>query len=106
MARTNISAAGYLSGGRTERALSCARSTLQRATAGTLSSKSMVEIFKGFLVLRLIALLALLVVVALVFGITSIARGSDVAGVAILAGGLVCGAAIGSLVARRRAVRR
>ncbi len=71
-----------------------------------LSFVSMVEIFKGFLVLRLIAVLALLVVVALVFGIRSLARGSDLAGVAILAGGLVCVRAIRALVARHRMTRR
>ncbi len=66
----------------------------------------MVEIFKGFLVLRLVALLALLAVVAVVFGIRSLARGSDVAGAAILAGGLVCVLAIRTLVARHRMTRR
>ncbi len=66
----------------------------------------MVEIFKGFLLLRLIGLLMLLVVVALVFGILALTRGSDAAGVAILAGGLVCAAASGSLVARHRASGR
>jgi hypothetical protein len=66
----------------------------------------MVEIFRGFLLLRLIGLLMLLVVVALVFGISALTRGSDAAGVAILAGGLACAAASGSLVARHRATRR
>ncbi|HEY5198737.1 MAG TPA: hypothetical protein VIJ51_17085 [Solirubrobacteraceae bacterium] len=59
------------------------------------------DVFRGFLVLRLIGLLAVLIVVAVVFGIRSLARGSDVAGAALLAGGLVCAVAIRSLLARR-----
>jgi hypothetical protein len=61
----------------------------------------MQDIFKGFLVLRFIGLLALLIVVAVVLGVSSLTRGSDVVGVAILAGAVVFAAAIGSLLARR-----
>jgi hypothetical protein len=59
------------------------------------------EVFKGFLLLRFMAFVALALVVAAVLGIRSLARGSEVAGVAILAGVVVFAAALGSLVARR-----
>jgi heme A synthase len=65
----------------------------------------MQDIFKGFLMLRLIGLLALLIVVAVVLGIWSLTRGSDIVGVAILAGVVVLTAAIGMVVARRRSRR-
>jgi len=63
------------------------------------------DIFKGFLVLRLVALLALLVVGGLILGISALARGSDVVGAAILAAVVVATAAIGSLVAHRTSRR-
>jgi len=66
---------------------------------------TMQDIFKGFLMLRLIGLLALLIVVAVVLGIWSLTRGSDIVGVAILAGVVVLTAAIGMVVARRRSRR-
>lgn len=59
------------------------------------------DIFKGFLRLRLVGLLALLIVVAVVVGISSLTRGSTAVGVAVLAGVVVVMAAIGVLVARR-----
>ncbi|MEA2150326.1 MAG: hypothetical protein QOD69_2156 [Solirubrobacteraceae bacterium] len=59
------------------------------------------DIFKGFLVLRFMAFVALLIVVAAVLGIRSLARGSEVAGIAILVGVVVSATALGSLVARR-----
>lgn len=62
-------------------------------------------VFKGFLVLRLVGFLALFVVVAVVVGIRSLVRGSDVVGVAALAGAVVGAAALGSLVARRSSRR-
>lgn len=65
----------------------------------------MAELFRGFLWLRLIGLLALLIVVGLVFGIRALTRGSDTVGVAILAGVLSVAVAAGSLVARRAARR-
>jgi hypothetical protein len=57
--------------------------------------------FKGFLVLRLIGLLVLVIVVALVLGIWALARGEDVAGVAILACVGILTAATRSIVVRR-----
>jgi hypothetical protein len=59
------------------------------------------ETFKGFLALRLLGLLALVGVVGVVLGIRSLARGSDVVGVALLAGSLLLAAGIGLVVARR-----
>lgn len=59
------------------------------------------DVFKGFLLLRLIGLLALVMVVGAVLGIRSLARGSDVAGVAILVGVVLVGGATASLLARR-----
>ncbi len=61
----------------------------------------MVELFKGFLWLRLIGFLAMLILVAVVLGIWSLTRGSDAVGVAILAGVVVFTAGVGSFVARR-----
>jgi hypothetical protein len=61
----------------------------------------MASIFKGFLLLRLLGLVALLIVVAVVLGIWWLTRGSDAAGIAIIAAALVCAAAIGALVAQR-----
>ncbi|MDX6678030.1 MAG: hypothetical protein QOE31_2082 [Solirubrobacteraceae bacterium] len=45
----------------------------------------MQEIFKGFLKLRLLGSIPLLIVIALLVGVSAIARGSDVLGIAILA---------------------
>ncbi|HEX3873035.1 MAG TPA: hypothetical protein VHW26_02740 [Solirubrobacteraceae bacterium] len=61
------------------------------------------ETFKGFLFLRLAGLLALAIVVAIVLGIRSVARGSDVLGIAILAVAVAVAVATGWLVARRAA---
>lgn len=61
----------------------------------------MQDIFKGFVRLRMMGLLALLLVVAVALGISSVTRGSTVVGVAILAGVVVVPAAVGSLLARR-----
>jgi hypothetical protein len=61
----------------------------------------MSDIFKGFLVLRFAGFLALAIVVAVVLGIRSLARGSDVIGVVLLAGAVLAGAAaIAALRAR------
>jgi len=57
--------------------------------------------FEGFLLLRLVAFLALLVVLAVVLGIRSLARGSEVVGIVLLAGAVAVGTALGALVARR-----
>ncbi len=59
------------------------------------------DIFKGFLVLKLVALLALLIAGALIVGISAFARGSDVVGVAVLAAVVIVTAALGSLVVHR-----
>ncbi len=61
----------------------------------------MLDAFKGFLVLRLIGLLGLVIVVAVVLGIRSIVRGSDGVGIALLVGAVVLAAAGGCWVARR-----
>jgi hypothetical protein len=66
----------------------------------------MQEVFKGFLQLRLIGLLALVIVVSVVVGISSLSHGSTIAGVAILVGVVVVTAAIGSLLVRRGSGRR
>jgi hypothetical protein len=63
------------------------------------------EIFKGFLVLRLAGLMALVIVVAIVLGIRALTRGSDIVGTAILAVALVLIVALGSLVARHANTR-
>lgn len=67
--------------------------------------RMMRDIFKGFLVLRLIALLVLVIVVGLLLGISALTRGSDIVGAAILATVVVVAAAMGSLVARRASRR-
>jgi hypothetical protein len=61
----------------------------------------MLDLFKGFLALRLLGLLSLAFVVVVVLGIRSLARGSDVVGVALIAGALLLAAGIGLIVARR-----
>ncbi|MDX6689976.1 MAG: hypothetical protein QOG15_1433 [Solirubrobacteraceae bacterium] len=65
----------------------------------------MQDAFKGFLRLRMMGLLVLLLVVAVVLGISSLSRGSTVVGVAIIAGVAVIVAAAGSLAARRASQR-
>jgi hypothetical protein len=60
----------------------------------------MQDLFKGFVVLRFIGLFVLLVVVGVIVGISLIGRGSDVAGVGVLACAVVLAVGIGSLVAR------
>jgi uncharacterized membrane protein len=65
----------------------------------------MQDIFKGFLRLRMIGLLVLLLVVAVVLGISSVTRGSTIVGVAILAGVIVVAAAVGAVLARRTSER-
>ncbi|HWE33691.1 MAG TPA: hypothetical protein VG410_09410 [Solirubrobacteraceae bacterium] len=69
----------------------------------------MAELFKGFLWLRLVGFVGMLIVVAVVLGIWSLTRGSDALGVAILAGVVVFTAGVGSAGvrrARRRSRRR
>ncbi len=65
------------------------------------------EIFKGFLVLRLLAFLPLLIVIMVLVGVSALARGADVLGIAVLAGvPIVVVAALGWLMARRAGGRR
>jgi hypothetical protein len=59
------------------------------------------DIFKGFMLLRFIGFLVLVIVVALVVGIRSLARGQSAAGAAILAFAVLLAVAVGSLVAHR-----
>jgi hypothetical protein len=62
----------------------------------------MQEIFKGFLKLRLLGSIPLLIVIALLVGVSAIARGSDVLGIAILAVvPIVVVALLGCVLARR-----
>ena len=61
--------------------------------------------FTGFLVLKLVTLLALVIVGGLVLGISALARGADVVGVAILAAVVLVTAALESLVVRRTSRR-
>jgi hypothetical protein len=66
----------------------------------------MQDLFKGFVVLRFAGLLVLLVVVGAILGISLLGRGSDVAGIAVLACAAALAAGVGSLVARRVTGRR
>jgi hypothetical protein len=59
------------------------------------------DAFKGFVVLRLIALLVLLSVAAVVFGIRSLTRGSDVVGLALLVVAVVLAGAAARLISTR-----
>jgi hypothetical protein len=59
------------------------------------------DAFSGFVVLRLIALLALLTVAALVFGIKALTRGSDATGIALLAAAVALAGAAAALISRR-----
>lgn len=64
------------------------------------------EIFKGFLMLRLLAFIALLIVIVVLVGVSALARGSEVLGIAILAGlPIIVVAALGWLMARRAETR-
>lgn len=65
------------------------------------------EIFKGFLMLRLLAFIPLLIVVAVLLGVSALRAGSEVLGIAILAAvPVVVVAALGWLMARRAGKRR
>ncbi len=56
--------------------------------------------FRSFLFLRLLGMVALVIVVAVVLGILSITRGSYPAGIGILAGAVVLATGLGLIVAR------
>ena len=65
------------------------------------------EIFKGFLMLRLLAFIPLLIVIGVLLGVSAVSGGSDVLGIAILAGvPVVVMAALGWALARRAGERR
>ena len=65
------------------------------------------EIFKGFLVLRLLALIPLLIVIVVLLGVSALTGGSEVLGIAILAAvPAIVVAALGWLMARRAGDRR
>jgi len=60
------------------------------------------EIFKGFLMLRLLAFIPLLIVIVALLGISALTGGSDLLGIAILAAvPAIVVAALGWLVVRR-----
>lgn len=64
------------------------------------------EIIKGFLKLRLLAFIPLLIVIVVLVGVSALARGSEVLGIAILAGlPIIVVAALGRLMARRAETR-
>ncbi len=63
-------------------------------------------VFRGFLVLRLIGLVPLVIVAAVALGVRSLARGSDVVGVAVLVGAAVLAGAVGGVVVRGARRRR
>ncbi|MEA2192358.1 MAG: hypothetical protein QOI73_2479 [Solirubrobacteraceae bacterium] len=60
------------------------------------------EIFKGFLMLRLLAFVPMGIIVLVAFGVSALTRGADVLGIALLAAGAVVVAALAWLVAMRR----
>jgi hypothetical protein len=65
------------------------------------------EIFKGFLMLRLLAFIPLLMVIVVLLGVSALTAGSDLVGVAILAAvPVIVVAALGWLMARRTGERR
>lgn len=65
------------------------------------------EVFKGFLMLRLLAFIPLLIVIAALVGVSALQRDEDVLGIAILAGvPIVAMAALGGRLARRTGERR
>jgi heme A synthase len=60
------------------------------------------EIFKGFLMLRLLAFIPLLIVIVALLGISALTGGSDLLGIAILAAvPVIVVAALGWLMVRR-----
>jgi uncharacterized membrane protein YedE/YeeE len=65
------------------------------------------EIFKGFLMLRLLAFIPLLIIIVVLLGISALTRDSDLLGIAILAAvPVIVLAALGWLLARRAGVPR
>ena len=65
------------------------------------------EIFKGFLMLRLLAFIPMVIVIVVLLGVSAFAGGSELLGIAILAAvALIAVAAVGRLLARRAGARR
>jgi hypothetical protein len=65
------------------------------------------DIFKGFLLLRLLAFIPLLIVIVALLGVTASSGASDVVAIAIFAGiPVVAVAVLGWLMARRTSRRR
>ena len=65
------------------------------------------EIFKGFLMLRLLAFIPLLIIIVVLLGVSAVTGGSDLLGIAILAAvPVIVVAALGWLMARRAGGRR
>ncbi|HEY2834026.1 MAG TPA: hypothetical protein VGJ14_16480 [Sporichthyaceae bacterium] len=64
------------------------------------------DVFQGFLILRLLALCALLTVGAVALGISSLARGSDLTGVVLLLAAAFLAGMTGWLLAHRPGARR
>ena len=64
-------------------------------------AEGMREVFKGFLMLRLLAFIPLAIVIVVLVGVTALKGGSDVLGIAILAAvPVIVVAALGVLLAR------
>jgi hypothetical protein len=60
------------------------------------------DVFKGFLMLRLLAFIPLLIVIVVLVGVSALARGSAALGIAVLAAvPVVVVAALGWLLSRR-----
>jgi hypothetical protein len=65
------------------------------------------DVFKGFLMLRLLAFVPLMIVILVLLGVSALTGGSDVLGIAFLAAvPVVAVAALGWLLARRAGERR
>jgi len=69
--------------------------------------RGMREIFKGFLMLRLLASIPMVIVIVVLLGVSALAGGSELLGIAILAAvPVIAVAAVGWLIARRASARR
>jgi hypothetical protein len=64
------------------------------------------EIFKGFLMLRLLAFVPMVIVIVVLVGVSALTRGSAILGIALLAAvPVIAVAAVGWLLARRAGER-
>ena len=78
-----------------------------RRTGATGTPEGMREIFKGFLMLRLLAFIPMIIIIVLLVGISALTGGSDVLGIVVLASvPVLIVAALGALMARRAGGRR